>query len=196
MSFQEANIPNTLSAVNYSQVNPPIVQSNNQSSFNIALRSAFEDPLGAISKIRNNAQNINVSSDGRNIIRNIFGKECNPWSDFSYPFIYFVILFAISIIIALYIISRATTKTVKQNGVETKQIDPDKLTPALVGLIIHIILGTVIGIYIYKLSKICAKKPAWVLFWLSILIPIIFIVIVGAITGIVIFEEEIVLDEN
>ena len=195
MSFQGANTINF--ATTNSNVNPVLINtSNNPSSFNIALRSALEDPLGAISKVRSNAQNINVSSDGKNIIRNLLGKKCNPWSDFSYPFIYFVILFTISIIIALYVIFRATTKPVRQNGVETRQIDPDKLTPALVGLVIHIILGTIIGIYIYKLSKICAKKSAWILFWLSILIPIIFIIIVGAITGIVLFEEEIVLDEN
>jgi len=127
-----------------------------------ALNAIYNNPLLA-------TQIINYQSK----ISNFKKRKCSPWTDFSCPFLLYVILLIITIIVAIIIIIRNYDRD--RNGNEVSR--EDKLAVAITVLIFHLLFGILIGYYIYKACSLCAKKVAWGLFWLAILLPFIFLVI-------------------
>lgn len=99
--------------------------------------------------------------------------QCNPLTDLSCPFWLYIIIFVLSVIISLYIIITQIKNDRNGNPISSEA----KFSAAIIGLGFHFVFGLIIGILIYKLCQRCRAENAWVLFWLSIISPIIFIIV-------------------
>lgn len=135
-------------------------------SFVETLNLATEDPLSLFSRLAEQEHDIqNVISELR--------PKCNPWTNLSCPFILYIVILIITLIIAIWIII-TQIKRDKQGRTVTNN---EKLAGASIALGIHFVAGFIIAWLIFEACKNCDDKDAWSLFWLAIFVPIIFLII-------------------
>lgn len=88
------------------------------------------------------------------------------------PLVLFIIVLVVFIIFGLYIINRLINSDRNGNCVS----DRDRLIASIILVSVHTIGGIYTSLLVYRAIEAGDNAEAWLLFWLSIFVPVIFFV--------------------